>query len=51
MSDLLALLHQAELPLSVLMLVIFCLIAAWTYSPRRRQTMDDSARIPLRDDR
>jgi cbb3-type cytochrome oxidase subunit 3 len=38
-------------PLLVLMLVIFCAILAWTYAPRQRQRMDDSAQIPLRDDR
>lgn len=38
-------------PLLVLMLAIFCAIVAWTYAPRRRKHMDDSARIPLRDDR
>jgi cbb3-type cytochrome oxidase subunit 3 len=38
-------------PLLVLMLVIFCAILAWTYAPHRRKQMDDSAQIPLRDDR
>lgn len=51
MTDLMSLLHRVEVPVSVLMLIVFCLIAAWTYSPRRRKTMDDSAHIPLRDDR
>ncbi len=48
--DWLALIDRLHLPLSVLMVVIFCAIVAWTYAPRRRQHMDESARIPLRDD-
>lgn len=46
-----ALIDQLHAPLAVLMLVIFCAIVAWAYSPRRRAQMDDSAKIPLRDDR
>ncbi|MGO8916096.1 MAG: cbb3-type cytochrome c oxidase subunit 3 [Stellaceae bacterium] len=49
--DWVALVGYLHAPLSVLMLVIFCAIVAWTYAPRRRRDMDDSARIPLRDDR
>ena len=30
---------------------IFLVIAAWAYSPKTRKHMDDSAQIPLRDDR
>lgn len=48
--DPLALVDRLHAPLLVLMLVIFCAILAWTYAPRRRQSMDDNARIPLRDD-
>jgi cbb3-type cytochrome oxidase subunit 3 len=33
------------------LLVIFCAIVAWAYMPQRRAQMDESARIPLRDDR
>jgi len=36
--------------LLVLMIVIFCGIALWAYSPKLRQRMDDSAQIPLRED-
>jgi len=36
--------------LLVLTVVIFCGIALWAYSPKRRKQMDDSAQIPLRDD-
>ena len=49
--DWLGLIERLHAPLSVLMLVIFCAIVAWTYAPRRRAQMDDSARIPLHDDR
>ncbi len=49
--DLPALVDRLHLPLLVLMVVIFCAIVAWTYAPRRRKRMDDSANIPLRDDR
>ncbi len=37
--------------LLVMTVVIFWGIAAWTYSPRNRKRMDDSAQIPMRDDR
>jgi len=37
--------------LLVLTVVIFCGIAAWAYSPKSRKQMDDSAQIPMRDDR
>jgi cbb3-type cytochrome oxidase subunit 3 len=36
--------------LLTLTVVIFCGIAAWAYSPKSRKSMDDNARIPLRDD-
>jgi cbb3-type cytochrome oxidase subunit 3 len=45
------LIEQLHAPLSVLMLAIFCAIVAWAYAPRQRAAMDDSAQIPLRDDR
>jgi cbb3-type cytochrome oxidase subunit 3 len=48
--DWLGLIGRLHAPLSVLILVIFCAIVAWAYAPRRRRQMDDSARIPLRDD-
>jgi cbb3-type cytochrome oxidase subunit 3 len=48
--DPISFIDRLHMPLLVLMLVIFCAILAWTYAPRRRQQMDDSARIPLRDD-
>jgi cbb3-type cytochrome oxidase subunit 3 len=44
------LIDRLHAPLSLLMLVLFCAIVAWAYAPRRRQQMDESARIPLRDD-
>jgi cbb3-type cytochrome oxidase subunit 3 len=46
----LALVDQLHAPLSLLMLALFCAIVAWAYAPRRRRHMDESARIPLRDD-
>jgi cbb3-type cytochrome oxidase subunit 3 len=46
----LALVDRLHAPLSLLMLVLFCAIVAWAYAPRRRRLMDESARIPLRDD-
>jgi cbb3-type cytochrome oxidase subunit 3 len=49
--DWLAFVDQLHAPLAVLMVVIFCAIVAWAYTPQRRAQMDDSARIPLRDDR
>ena len=49
--DWLALIDRLHAPLAVLMVVLFCGIVAWAYAPRRRKQMDDSARIPLRDDR
>jgi cbb3-type cytochrome oxidase subunit 3 len=45
-----ALVEHLHAPLSVVMVVIFCAIVAWTYAPWRRKDMDDSARIPMRDD-
>jgi cbb3-type cytochrome oxidase subunit 3 len=48
--DWLALIDRLHAPLSALMLVLFCAIVAWAYAPRRRAQMEDSARIPLRDD-
>lgn len=48
--DWIALIERLHSPLSVLMLALFCAIVLWTYAPRRRRQMDDSARIPLRDD-
>jgi cbb3-type cytochrome oxidase subunit 3 len=48
--DWLGLIDRLHSPLAVVMLVLFCAIVLWTYAPRRRQRMDDSARIPLRDD-
>jgi cbb3-type cytochrome oxidase subunit 3 len=48
--DWLALVERLHLPLLIVMVAIFCAIVAWTYAPRRRESMDDSARIPLRDD-
>jgi cbb3-type cytochrome oxidase subunit 3 len=48
--DWLALVERLHAPLSVVMLVVFCAIVAWAYAPRRRKDMDESARIPLRDD-
>lgn len=45
------LIERLHAPLSVLMFAIFCAIVAWAYAPRRRAEMDDSAQIPLRDDR
>jgi len=36
--------------LLVLMVIIFCAIAVWAYSPGMRKRMDDSAQIPMRDD-
>jgi cbb3-type cytochrome oxidase subunit 3 len=49
--DILALIDHLHAPLAVLMLVIFCVIVVWAYAPQRRKQMDESARIPLRDDR
>jgi cbb3-type cytochrome oxidase subunit 3 len=49
--DFLAVIQHLHAPLSVLMLLIFCAIVAWAYAPRRRAQLDDSAQIPLRDDR
>jgi cbb3-type cytochrome oxidase subunit 3 len=49
--DWLSLIERLHAPLSLLMLVLFCAIVAWTYAPKRRGQMDESARIPLRDDR
>ena len=49
--DWLALIDRLHAPLSVLMIVLFCGIIAWAYTPGRRKQMDDCARIPLRDDR
>jgi cbb3-type cytochrome oxidase subunit 3 len=46
----LALIDRLHAPLSLVMLVLFCAIVAWAYSPHRRRSMDESARIPLRDD-
>jgi len=46
----LAVVDRLHAPLSLLMLVLFCAIVAWAYAPRRRRSMDESARIPLRDD-
>lgn len=37
--------------LLILMWVIFCAIAVWAYSPASRKRMDESAQIPLREDR
>lgn len=37
--------------LLALTVVIFWGIAAWAYSPKAKKRMDDSAQIPLRDDR
>jgi cbb3-type cytochrome oxidase subunit 3 len=37
--------------LLVVMMVIFCAIALWAYSPKNRKQMDDSAQIPFRDDK
>ncbi len=34
----------------VLMVVIFVAIGLWAYAPRRKERLDDYARIPLRDD-
>ena len=48
--DWLSLIERLHAPLSVVMLAVFCAIVAWTYTPRRRDRLDDSARIPLRDD-
>jgi cbb3-type cytochrome oxidase subunit 3 len=48
--DLQALIEHLHAPLGVVMLVVFCLIVAWAYAPRRRKEMDEQARIPLRDD-
>jgi cbb3-type cytochrome oxidase subunit 3 len=49
--DFLAFIQHLHAPLSVLMVLIFCAIVAWAYAPRRRRQLDDSAQIPLRDDR
>jgi cbb3-type cytochrome oxidase subunit 3 len=45
------LIEQLHAPLAFLMFVLFCVIVVWAYSPRRRGDMDESAKIPLRDDR
>lgn len=45
------LLDHLHAPLGVVMLAIFCAIIAWAYAPQRRPSMDEQARIPLRDDR
>jgi cbb3-type cytochrome oxidase subunit 3 len=45
------LLERLHTPLLLLMVVVFCAIVVWVYSPRRRKSMDESARIPLDDDR
>jgi cbb3-type cytochrome oxidase subunit 3 len=37
-------------PLSLLMLLLFVALAWWTFSPRRRDRLNDCARIPLRDE-
>ncbi len=37
--------------LLVLMFIIFCGIAVWAYSPHARKRMDESAHIPMHDDR
>jgi cbb3-type cytochrome oxidase subunit 3 len=50
MMDWVALTERLEIPLLLLMVAIFSAIVLWAYSPRRRQSMDDSAKIPLRDD-
>ena len=34
----------------VWLLVLFVGIVVWVYWPKRKRSMDDSARIPLRDD-
>jgi cbb3-type cytochrome oxidase subunit 3 len=48
--DWLALIDHLHAPLSMLMVFLFAVILAWTFAPHRRAQMDDSARIPLRDD-
>jgi cbb3-type cytochrome oxidase subunit 3 len=45
-----ALFAELHTPLSVVMLILFCGIVAWTFAPKRRAQMDEQARIPLRDD-
>jgi cbb3-type cytochrome oxidase subunit 3 len=45
------LIDRLHAPLALVMLALFCAIVAWTYAPARRRRMDESARIPLRDDR
>ena len=47
----LELVEGLHVPLLVLMVAIFAAIVGWAYAPWRREAMDDSARIPLRDDR
>ena len=47
----LAVIEQLHAPLGALMVAIFCAIVWWAYAPGRRAAMDDSAQIPLRDDR
>ncbi len=37
--------------LLILSIVIFWAIAGWAYSPKSKKNMDDSAQIPMRDDR
>ena len=49
--DWVSLIDRLHAPLSVLMALLFAAIVAWTFAPRRRAQMDESARIPLRDDR
>ncbi len=48
--DLLDLVERLHTPLLVVMVAVFGAIVLWAYAPSRRQTMEDSARIPLRDD-
>jgi cbb3-type cytochrome oxidase subunit 3 len=48
--DWLGLTERLEMPLFLLMIVLFCAIVAWAYAPHQRKRMDDSAQIPLRDD-
>jgi len=48
--DWLSLLQDLQSPFSVVMLAVFVAIVAWAYAPRRRRSMEDHARIPLRDD-
>ena len=36
--------------MTVVMLVVFLVIVAWTYSSRRRAAFEAAARVPLEDD-